>query len=137
MVVVPDRRASATRRPVLLRSTSSEAARVALTVVRMPPAEYFCPDIRAANSAVRSPAKTRCEWLSTKPGMTARPSASPRVSVPPPGRRAPGHDPAFEYHGGVADQPELALPEARIVRDQRADVIQEQGGHPSATLIAV
>ena len=34
------------------------------------------PAIRAANSADRSPAKTRCVWLSTKPGITARPPAS-------------------------------------------------------------
>ena len=45
------------------------AWRVAATVVRMPPAAYGCPAILAANSAARSPAKTRCEWESTKPGQ--------------------------------------------------------------------
>jgi hypothetical protein len=58
------------------RSSSSDAARVAATVRRMPPATYGWPAMRAANSSARSPAKTRCVWLSTNPGMTARPSAS-------------------------------------------------------------
>ena len=40
-------------------------ARVAATVVRIPPAEYGLPSIRAANSSARSPANTRCAWLST------------------------------------------------------------------------
>src|ERR1019366_9182093 len=34
------------------------------------------PVIRAANSALRSPAKTRCAWESTNPGTTERPSQS-------------------------------------------------------------
>ena len=48
----------------------------------IPPAAYFPPRIRASNSAVRSPANTRCVWLSTNPGITApagrRRSADPR-----------------------------------------------------------
>ena len=59
----------------------SEAARVAATVVRIPPAWYGRPAIRAANSALRSPAKTRCAWESTNPGSTARPSASTTESA--------------------------------------------------------
>lgn len=46
------------------------------TVVRMPPAAYGRPLIRAANSSARSPANTRCAWESTNPGSTARPPAS-------------------------------------------------------------
>ncbi len=57
------------------------AARVAATVVRMPPAAYGVPAMRAANSGARSPAKTRWEWLSTNPGITARPPASTWVSA--------------------------------------------------------
>ena len=76
MVVVPWRSASWTSRAVPARSSSSVAVRVAATVVRMPPPVYGSPAIRAANSAARSPAKTRWAWLSTKPGMTAPPPAS-------------------------------------------------------------
>ncbi|CAM5691286.1 hypothetical protein SFUMM280S_00363 [Streptomyces fumanus] len=54
---------------------------MAATVVRMPPAWYGRPDMRALNSSVRSPAKTRWEWEFTKPGSTARPPASTRLSV--------------------------------------------------------
>ena len=57
------------------------AARVAATVVRMPPAAYGVPAMRAANSGARSPAKTRWEWESTNPGMTARPPASTWTSA--------------------------------------------------------
>src|SRR5690606_22696513 len=39
------------------------------------------PLIRAPNSRLRSPAKTMCEWLSTKPGMAHRPAASTRASA--------------------------------------------------------
>src|SRR6266511_3606500 len=81
IVVVPWRNASAASRATLARSTSSGAARVAATVVRMPPALYGVPAIRAANSTDRSPAKTRCAWLSTKPGSTARPPRSSRPSA--------------------------------------------------------
>src|SRR5882757_204172 len=37
--------------------------------------------MRAPNSVVRSPAKTRWVWLSTQPGTTARPSTSTRESA--------------------------------------------------------
>ena len=47
----------------------------------MPPAAYGAPAIRAANSSARSPANTRWVWLSTKPGITQRPSASIRSSA--------------------------------------------------------
>src|SRR6266571_4805643 len=47
----------------------------------MPPARYGRPAIRAANSALRSPAKTRCACESANPGSTARPAASTAVSV--------------------------------------------------------
>ena len=80
MVVIPARRASASRSCAVRRSSSSPAARVASIVVLMPPASYGVPAMRAANSALRSPAKTRWVWLSTKPGITQRPSTSTRSS---------------------------------------------------------
>ena len=40
--------------------------------------------MRAANSSLRSPAKTRWVWLSTKPGRTHRPAASMRRSAAAP-----------------------------------------------------
>src|SRR5204862_446918 len=61
---------------------------VAATVLRMPPARYGRPAIRAANSALRSPAKTRCACESANPGSTARPAASSTVSAA--GARAAG-----------------------------------------------
>ena len=63
------------------RSWSSGAARVARTDVAMPPPSYGVPDIRAANSADRSPANTRWAWESTNPGITARPARSRRSSA--------------------------------------------------------
>ena len=53
--------ASAASRATLARNVSSLAPRVAAIVVRMPPAEYGRPAIRASNSAARSPANTR--WV--------------------------------------------------------------------------
>ena len=67
------------------RSSSSVAARVAATVRRMPPAAYGVPAMRASNSSARSPPKTRCVWLSTKPGMTARPPGIDDRDRPAPG----------------------------------------------------
>ena len=75
-VVVPWARISATRAATRVRSSSSVAPRVAPTDVAIPPASYRVPVIRAENSWERSPAKTRCECESTKPGTTARPPTS-------------------------------------------------------------
>ena len=80
-VVVPWRSISAASRRRFARSTASGAARVASTVTRMPPARYGRPAIRAANSALRSPAKTRWACESANPGSTARPLASTTVSA--------------------------------------------------------
>ena len=80
-VVVPWRSISVASRRRLARSAASEAARVASTVPRMPPARYGRPAIRAANSALRSPAKTRCACESANPGSTARPAASTTASA--------------------------------------------------------
>src|SRR5262249_15487847 len=52
------------------------ADRVARTVDLIPSASYLPPDILARNSRARSPANIKCEWLSTKPGMTAERAAS-------------------------------------------------------------
>ena len=71
------------------------AARVAATVVRMPPAAYDSPAIRAANSSARSPAKTRWLWLSTKPGQhRAAAGIDQLVGCGRVGRRADPGDPA-------------------------------------------
>ena len=80
-VVVPWRSISPASRRRFARSTASEASRVAATVPWMPPARYGRPAIRAANSALRSPAKTRWACESTKPGSTARPAASSTVAA--------------------------------------------------------
>ena len=90
-VVVPWRRISATSRETFAVSCSSVASRVAATVVRMPPAEYGVPVIRAANSSARSPANTRCECESTNPGITARPPRSIALSAAGASRRGPTH----------------------------------------------
>ncbi len=58
-VVVPWRSISWASRAMFVRSSPSLASRVAATVVRMPPARYGTPAILAANSALRSPAKTK------------------------------------------------------------------------------
>ena len=73
---MPAPTASARRAAASARSSLSVAARVASVVTVMPDAAYGRPAIRAANSSARSPAKTRCVWLSTKPGITQRPAAS-------------------------------------------------------------
>src|SRR5215468_10184478 len=85
--------ASISRRsaPRLARSCSSLAARVAATVVAMPPAWYAVPAIRAANSALRSPANTRWACESTKPGRTARPPQSAISSAAGACRAGPAH----------------------------------------------
>ena len=89
IVVVPCRSASAvSRRDVGAQRRRRSAARVAATVVRMPPPVYGAPAIRAANSAARSPANTRCAWESTKPGNTAAPPTSSALSAA--GARADG-----------------------------------------------
>ena len=69
----------------------------------MPPPSYGLPAIRAANSAPRSPAKTRWVWESTKPGISGPPA---EVDLPVGGRRrAAGPDPGdpavLDDHGGV------------------------------------
>ena len=57
------------------------AARVAATVTPMPPPSYGWPVMRAANSVLRSPAKTRWLCESTKPGMITRPPTSMLLSA--------------------------------------------------------
>ena len=54
---------------------------MASIVTLMPPAAYGAPAMRAANSPERSPANTRCVWLSTNPGITHRPPTSIRSSA--------------------------------------------------------
>ena len=83
-------------------SSASVAARVADIVVRIPPASYGRPDIRAANSSARSPANTRWLWLSTKPGSTQRPDGVDSLVG---GRRRPGShridQPVDHHHPGI------------------------------------
>ena len=78
-MVTPALSSSSASRLTPALSVASSAARVAATVVAIPPAAYGWPLIRAANSADRSPANTRCAWLSTKPGITLAPPKSTRV----------------------------------------------------------
>ena len=75
------RRAAATHREKEPRAVLAQLARRGrprrrATVAAIPPPVYAAPASRASNSAERSPAKTRWVWLSTKPGITARPAAS-------------------------------------------------------------
>ena len=88
-------------------------------VTAIPPASYGAPAIRAANSSARSPAKIRCVWLSTKPGITQRPAASYAIVGGGSGRLDRGDDAVLDHQRRVADQPELALAERRVVGDQR------------------
>ena len=83
---MPARRASSRRAAVSAASSSSPRR-------GSPPSSPGCrrrhrgaPAIRAANSSPRSPAKTRCVWLSTKPGITQRPPASISSSASAPAR---------------------------------------------------
>ena len=66
--------------PTATRSSRLEE-RVERTVLAMPPPRlcismYGRPPARQKNSSSRNPAKTKCVWESTKPGMTALPPAS-------------------------------------------------------------
>ena len=101
---------------------------MAATVVAMPPAWYGVPAIRAANSALRSPANTRCACESTKPGSTARPPQSirgPRRC--PPGRAGPGHPACLDDQRRAGDRhanapgPASSARVAAVVGDQFAD----------------
>ncbi len=110
------------------------AARVAATVVRMPPAAYDSPAIRAANSWARSPAKTRWLWLSTKPGSTARPPASTTSSAA--GASAAGPTQATpvalddERRVGRARRAGRRAPRSLgVVGDELADVGDQGRGH--------
>ena len=95
------------------------------------------PDMRALNSCVRSPAKTRCEWESTKPGTTARPPASTRLSVagalldsPVHAMRSPSMTTAASWIS-----PRGTVTEGGVVGDQRGDVGDDgaaQSGRPHA-----
>ena len=58
--LIPARTASRRRARASSRSCSALAARVLVTVARIPPAAYGAPAIRATNSSERSPANTRC-----------------------------------------------------------------------------
>ena len=75
--------------------------------------------MRAANSSARSPANTRWPWESTKPGISARPSASIRSPLVALGdlRPDPGDLAGLEQDRGVAQRPQLG-----VVGDERADV---------------
>lgn len=57
--------ASRARRTARAVRSAVEVARVADTVLRMPPAVYGAPARRAWNSSARSPPKTKWVWLST------------------------------------------------------------------------
>ena len=120
------RSASRRRAAASAASSRSTRARVAATVDRMPPAEYGCPAIRAANSSERSPANTRWVWLSTKPGITQRPPASMRSIG---GDAAPldrDDDAGVDDDRRVADDAERALAERRIVRHEQTDVVDDE-----------
>ena len=88
----------------------------------MPPAAYGAPAIRAANSSPRSPAKTRCVWLSTKPGMTQRPPASMRVAPAPP----PAATATTRSSSNTSAASRDGLAELRVVRDEQADVVDHR-----------
>ena len=112
-------------------SCSSVAARVAATVVRIPPAAYGSPAIRAANSCARSPAKTRWLWLSTKPGSTARPPASTTSSAA--GASAAGPTQATRLPSTTSaaslDRAEQVVG-VRVVGDELADVGEQAWSWP-------
>ena len=104
----PSISAASRRRPA--RSSASVAARVAATVDLMPPAWYGRPAIRAANSADRSPANTRCACESTKPGSTARPATSAAASAAGARAAGPVHaiTPVLDDQGGALERGEAA-----------------------------
>ena len=85
--------------------------------------------MRASNSAVRSPANTRCVWLSTQPGSTARPAdVDPVVG----GRGAdarpdPGDPAVVERRARVGEPAEL-----RVVRGQLTDAGRSGHAHAAA-----
>ena len=88
--------------------------------------------MRAANSSARSPANTRCVWLSTKPGTTQRPAGVDPLVGGRAGRRH-GHDPSvLDHDRGVANEPERAVAEAGIVGDEQADAVDDERGHAAA-----
>ena len=72
--------------------------------------------MRAANSAERSPAKTRWAWVSTKPGTTAR-----ALDVDPPVGRGrlprgphPGDAPVVDDDRGVGEGAERGVEGAEL-----------------------
>ena len=93
------------------------------------------PAIRAANSSARSPANTRCVWLSTKPGITQRPAASKRSSAAAPAALDRRDDAVLDHQRRVADQAESALAERRVVGDQRPDAVDDQRAHHTTAAI--
>ena len=79
----------------------------------------------------RSPAKTRCVWLSTNPGTTARPPSSTRSSAggasaaaPDPGDPVVGRD-----DGGVGQPAERRPVVRRVVGHQFGDAGDERARH--------
>ena len=95
------------------------------------------PLIRAANSADRSPAKTRWAWLSTNPGITLRFPQSTRCLGG--GRLALRPDPrdpiaVDDHRGPVVMTERRPVTLRRVVRHQLADVVVENGHrtHPMA-----
>ena len=79
--------------------------------------------MRAANSAVRSPANTRWAWLSTKPGMhraAARVDRRSGEALRRPGTGpGPRHAAALHQQRRIGQQPEPARLDEGVVGDQR------------------
>ena len=118
-------------------SSASRATLAASSLVGRPPGSpppwsrcrrrrRAAPAIRAANSAERSPANTRCAWLSTNPGndrcappQSTRCVGGGRLRARP----DPGDAAVLDDHRGVGDDAErrpVAL--RRVVGDEFADV---------------
>ena len=92
--------------------------------------------MRDANSAERSPANTRCVWLSTKPGSTHRPPASIRWSaagarpVPTATIDAPSNTTWASV--SVPSAPSLTTADGGVVRHQDADVVEHGRRHTAS-----
>ena len=87
--------------------------------------------MRAANSSERSPANTRCVWLSTKPGITQRPAASSRSSAAAPARSIAATRSPSSTSAASRTMPERALAERGVVGDEQADVVDDERAHPA------
>ena len=90
-----------------------------------------CPRVRCANSAARCPAKTRCVWQSTRPGVSQRPARSiVRSARVPAGSSASA--PTHAMRPRVREHRRRARIGASLLVAGRDVNVAPEGGHAAA-----